>query len=237
MPDEHRRGILLSDEELRQELDLMTDTDTDKLFTGYGYIAGEVSRLVCDMERFLDVELEPMEKLGLGAVYTHTSSGKPLRACGAGDRQRVIERYYLPYHQRFYGLVASKMGKYGRCLIIDCHSFSNDLPFIEGGDDVCIGADSFHTSERLLNAAVGGMESHGYKVAVNAPFSGAIVPLEYYGKEKRIQSIMFEINKRIYMGPGGDFAKAKHAIDDTLAALAALAGAGGAIERSHRVEP
>jgi hypothetical protein len=34
---------------------------------------------------------------------------------------------------------------------------------------------------------------------------------------------MFEINKRIYMGPGGDFAKAKHAIDETIAALAALA--------------
>jgi len=39
----------------------------------------------------------------------------------------------------------------------------------------------------------------GYSVEVNRPYSGSIVPLDYYQMEKRVSSIMIEINRELYM--------------------------------------
>ncbi len=39
----------------------------------------------------------------------------------------------------------------------------------------------------------------GLHVRVNTPYSGAITPLCYYGKEKRVISVMIEINRKLYM--------------------------------------
>jgi N-formylglutamate amidohydrolase len=42
-------------------------------------------------------------------------------------------------------------------------------------------------------------ESIGFTVDKNNPFSGSIVPTKFYRKDKRVKSIMIEINKKIYM--------------------------------------
>ena len=42
-------------------------------------------------------------------------------------------------------------------------------------------------------------EEKGFSTTVNRPYSGSLVPLEYYRKEKNIYSIMIEVNRRLYM--------------------------------------
>lgn len=42
-------------------------------------------------------------------------------------------------------------------------------------------------------------EKLGYSVGINEPFKGTIMPLKYYKQEKRVQSIMLEINRKLYM--------------------------------------
>jgi N-formylglutamate amidohydrolase len=42
-------------------------------------------------------------------------------------------------------------------------------------------------------------EAEGYSVAVDAPFSGALVPLASYRRDHRILSVMIEVNRRLYM--------------------------------------
>ena len=84
IPEDIRSDILLSDKELVAEIQLMTDWHTDELFDqaasylGYS-IKFAVSRLVVDPERFVDDESEGMTEVGMGVIYTKTSSGKPLR--------------------------------------------------------------------------------------------------------------------------------------------------------------
>ena len=223
IPEELKADILLSDDVLKDELDLMTDTDTDKLYTGYDSVVAKVSRLVCDTERFLDIDAEPMEKRGMGAVYTQTATGKQLRLFDADKRQKLLEKYYHPYHDRLNELVTGKLEKYGKCLIIDCHSYSNDLPFIESYEDVCIGFCDYHTDMKLVETIAERFRSHGYSVGLNKPFSGTIVPLTYYGKNDRVQSVMFEINKQIYTKSQADFDKVKKIIDELLASFASSA--------------
>ena len=39
----------------------------------------------------------------------------------------------------------------------------------------------------------------GYTVAVNHPFSGALVPSQFHRRDKRVQSAMIEVNRSLYM--------------------------------------
>jgi N-formylglutamate deformylase len=43
-------------------------------------------------------------------------------------------------------------------------------------------------------------------VAVNTPFAGTIVPMSHYGKDRRVSSIMIEINRGLYLN---DFSEEK----------------------------
>ena len=37
------------------------------------------------------------------------------------------------------------------------------------------------------------------RAAVDAPFAGALVPLSAYQKDRRVLSVMIEVNRRLYM--------------------------------------
>ncbi len=39
----------------------------------------------------------------------------------------------------------------------------------------------------------------GYHPRVNTPYSGAITPIKYYGKDRRVVSVMVEVNRKLYM--------------------------------------
>ncbi len=91
------------------------------------------------------------------------------------------------------------------CLIIDGHSFpALPLPYELNQTvfrpDFCIGTDDFHTPEELVARVEKILESCGYSTAWNQPFSGTIVPMKHYNKDQRVQSLMIEINRWLYLG-------------------------------------
>ena len=104
IPEEERRFCI---PDLNTELLNMTDLYTDELFGGpYDSIRFPVSRLVCDPERFRDDASERMSAVGMGAVYTRTSSGAVLRQADAAERERILQRYYDPHHPAVMELIA-----------------------------------------------------------------------------------------------------------------------------------
>lgn len=42
-------------------------------------------------------------------------------------------------------------------------------------------------------------EFEGYDIGINTPYSGSLVPIEYYEKNYNVKSVMIEINKRLYL--------------------------------------
>ena len=66
--------------------------------------------------------------------------------------------------------------------------------------DFCLGTDDFHTSEELVATVEKELQSLGYSTARDQPFSGTIVPMKHYQKEQRVQSLMIEINRWLYLG-------------------------------------
>ena len=89
--------------------------------------------------------------------------------------------------------------------MIDLHSYSDDLVqkiFGWTGDfpDVCIGYDQKWFSERFALELKKYIENLGYSCKLNYPYSGALVPADFYhNKTYNIQSVMLEINRRVYL--------------------------------------
>src|SRR5450759_3321298 len=131
VPADVRPQFLLADDDLARELRFMTDWHTDELFALPPDVAVTirfpVSRLVVDPERFEDPEAERMEAVGMGAVYTKTSQGLPLRgeAEAAREREALLARYYRPHHAALEAATAAALAAHGRCLRVDCQSFSS----------------------------------------------------------------------------------------------------------------
>ncbi len=183
----------------------MTDSYTDELFDLGGradVLRFPVSRLLVDPERFREDFDEPMSERGMGAVYTKTHAGKPLKI--GFDRDALLKEYYDPLHQALEDWAAMALKENDTCLIIDCHSFPSeplpcDLDQSPNRPDFCIGTTAFHTSEGLVNAIKSNLEMVGHSVSIDNPYSGTIVPLLYLSNEPRVQSIMIEVNRHLYM--------------------------------------
>lgn len=156
IPEEERSRFCLND--LHEELLKMTDRYCDELFTGFDSVIFPISRLVCDPERFRGDEQETMSQIGMGAVYTSTSSGNLLRRTREDEREGILRRYYDPHHERLASVTKTKLEIHKRCLIIDGHSFHpTPLPYEPDQDPVrpsfCIGTDPFHMPSVLAEAA------------------------------------------------------------------------------------
>ena len=209
IPPDVRPRLLVSDDVLRGELLAMTDWYTDELFALPAADAVPVrfpiSRLVLDAERFLDDSQEVMASRGMGVIYTRTHDGQVLRgAPNAAERQALIERYYVPHHAALTQAVRSALDEHRQCLVVDCHSFPA-LPQPCGLDqspdrpDICIGTDPFHTPAWLTSLAVELFAEHRLTVEVDRPYSGALVPADYYERNASVAAIMVELNRRLYM--------------------------------------
>ena len=206
IPEEIRRDIILNEQGLKRESLLITDRYTDELYEYEGafYHKNNYSRLVFDPERFRDDERETMAKVGMGAVYTRTSTGDALRNISQKKRLEMIETYYDPYHRKLTQKIDEIVGKYGKCTILDGHSFPDTPLMFERNTerprpDICIGSDLYHTPEKIVLELERFIHRSGYSTDRNFPFSGALVPMKFYGKNKSIMSVMIEINRRLYM--------------------------------------
>lgn len=209
IPDFLREDILLSDGELLQNLYAFTDWNTQDLFSHKEFpcrIIAEVSRLVCDVERFRSDEDESMAIRGLGAVYTKDAFLRPLRPFDKVKRELMLKLYYDPHHKHLEDAVSEKIRKSGKCLIVDCHSFSGTpLPYEPEQEpnrpDFCIGTVSGHSEEHLVKTAVEVLQSSGHSVTLNYPYSGSMIPLKFVG-DPRVQTIMIEVNRSLYQKNG-----------------------------------
>jgi N-formylglutamate amidohydrolase len=65
--------------------------------------------------------------------------------------------------------------------------------------EIGVGTQAGHTSPELLALAEGFFRAHGFVVGVNLPFSGTMVPNRFFGQDPRVQSIMIEVRRDLYM--------------------------------------
>jgi len=204
IPD--KTGYLISDEQLKNEQLVLTDWYTDELYdTGKDVIVkAEFSRFFCDAERFEDDSRESMSKIGMGVLYTKTVNQDLMREYDDEFKERVLDAYYRPHHQRLTSAVAQQLDSGGKGLIVDCHSFPDNAftrRLLKGDlmPDFSIGIDAYHTPQELIDYSLNFFREKGHSITIDDPFSGTMVPMAYYKKDKRVSSIMLEINRWLYL--------------------------------------
>ena len=191
---------------LDSEILKLTDWYTDELFgnTTDVSIIAPFSRIFCDPERFTDDSQEEMAKYGMGVLYETLDSGDLMRQVTSDLRNYVIENYYYPHHYKLNKAVLAQLDQYVTAIVIDCHSFPSmplkrALSQDRNTPDFNIGTDGFHTPQILIDFSKEYFENLGYSLGIDTPYSGALVPMEHYQKNKSVQAIMLEVNRRLYM--------------------------------------
>jgi N-formylglutamate amidohydrolase len=209
---EARSSLLITDAELAEELDHLTDAHTDVLARQAAQAAvtrpwifrHRWSRLVVDPERFPD-DREEMRAVGMGAVYTHGFAGRKLRDEDPVRDEAALQTHYRPYATAVSDLVTRRLDACGRAVLLDVHSYPTaPLPYelhaTGPRPPVCLGTDPFHTPPELIAAATAAFG----EVALNTPFAGCYVPQACHGRDRRVSALMLEIRRDGYLvEPGG----------------------------------
>jgi N-formylglutamate amidohydrolase len=185
----------------------LTDLYTDELFAatlGDAVIQAGFCRVYCDVERFDNDALEPMSKFGMGTAYVRCDDGRELRRLTPEQRDEILRNYYEPHHAKLTDAVDAALGSVGEARIVDCHSFP-DIPLrcslYQGNTkfDFNIGTDAFHTPKEWIDASVKFFGDRGFRLGVDEPYSGSIVPMKHYQNDTRVKSIMLEVNRNLYL--------------------------------------
>lgn len=198
---------LLPPEEVDAEARHLADLYTDELFLpsqGDAMIQADFSRVYCDVERFDDDALEPMSMFGMGATYLRCDDGRLLRNLSPTARDAIMQNGYYPHHERLTSAVDAAIWRTGEARIVDCHSYP-DPPLRCSqyqGDaqfDFNVGTDAFHTPPSWVEASMSFFEERGFRLGIDEPYAGSIVPMKQYQKDVRVKSIMLEINRTLYL--------------------------------------
>lgn len=147
----------------------------------------------------------PRIAAGLGTIARVVTDGEhiyhaPLRFA---DARRRIERLYRPYHETLHALVEATRRRFDGCLLVDCHSMPSGAgPTTRRGRpvDVVLG-DCYGTAcaAAVTDTAHEALETMGFAVARNKPYSGGYTTRHYGRPRDGIHVLQVEINRALYM--------------------------------------
>ena len=207
IPEEVRPALALDNDQLEQEVLVVTDHYTDELFGRICEIGGclfinRINRLVFDPERFRDDDREPMAAMGVGAIYTASTQGVALREnLDETQRELLLDRFYDPYASAISDAVGTLLDRFNKALLIDCHSFpllplSWEIHQHQRRPEFCLGTDPSHTPKELVEAVRAAVDAD---LLVDEPFTGSYTPSRFYAKDTRVASLMIEVRRDLYM--------------------------------------
>ncbi len=209
-PFELLPSVCVSEEQFRRYHELMSDTEAGMLVPE-AYRGGDmcvqfpISRLMCDVERFIGPE-EEMEQYGMGFCYEKAFDGTKIKT--VTDEVKVQTRkYYDEHHARMNGICE----RHPRILLFDIHSFSEAaLPdhIRRGTDrlpDVCIGTDPKYTPRALSLRIRRRVNELNLISMENTPYSGTFVPGSVLDGRSSCDliSVMLEFNRMLYCDESG----------------------------------
>ena len=116
-------SVCIPEEQFRHYHEWMSDTDVWQFVPKACYCGDmterfPISRLMCDVERFIGPE-EEMEQYGMGFCYEKAFDGTVIKTV-TEELKRRTRKYYDAHHARMDLLCA----RHPRILLFDLHSFS-----------------------------------------------------------------------------------------------------------------
>ncbi len=193
--------------------DLLVERAVSRGFTA---LIAQVPRVWIDLNRAEDdvdpQMFEPVMQNGQ-PLSTKARSGLgliPARTPGVGDIWKsrlplpVVEErlrtHYRPYHAALSEEIKQAKTKFGGALLLDMHSMP-PLKAVRGeAADIVVG-DRFgrSCSGRIATLAVDIAASHGFTVAMNAPYAGGHILERHGNPQSGVHALQIEIGRHLYL--------------------------------------
>jgi N-formylglutamate amidohydrolase len=230
-------------------MDLLMDRAPE---LGVPLLAAEMPRAYLDLNRAPD-ELDPavirgLEKRptnpriasGLGVIPRVVAQGRAIYSgkISLAEAQDRIAQVWHPYHDQLHALMAEAHDRFGRAILLDCHSMPHEAiesaapkgraPEIVLGDRFGAAA-----SGELVDELESIFAELGFRVARNAPFAGAFIAQSYGRPQEGSHVIQIEIDRALYMDeaalrPSAEFETIKRLMTEALSRF--CDATGGALD-------
>ncbi|MGH7057121.1 MAG: N-formylglutamate amidohydrolase [Acetobacteraceae bacterium] len=198
------------------------DSFVDELFAaapahGAPLLAATFPRAYCDPNREaweLDPDMfaeplplwvntrSPRAAAGLGTVPRVVASGEHIyrNKLTFDEAAARVRQCWEPFHAALAGLLGETRARFGKCLLIDCHSMPSAAGRSGRPADFVLG-DAHGTAcagriVQLLEQALGDL---GYRVRRNDPYSGGYITRHYGVPREGIHAVQLEIARGLYM--------------------------------------
>ncbi|MDE2514791.1 MAG: N-formylglutamate amidohydrolase [Rhodospirillales bacterium] len=144
----------------------------------------------------------PRIDAGLGTIARVVANGQPIyrEKLRFHEAEQRIETCWQPFHDQLRGLIDETRARFGRCIVIDCHS----MPPVWGAEEarpafVLGDAHGAACSASVTKKMEGAIEKVGEKCAINNPYSGGYIT-KYYGNPRiKVDVIQLEVPRVLYM--------------------------------------
>ena len=200
IPQELRGDFSITHDELdleaRVSADLYSDLLAKEAWPDANIVSAHVSRIVVDVERYRDDEMEEMSKVGRGVIYKCDHTGREMRNVITHEkREKLLNDFYYPHWERLRAAAKDN-------ILIDLHTYPLKPWVIElhsSGErpEIDLGFSKDLTPMRWVDNLTTHFKNMGYSVGHNTPYFGVI-------NAGATASIMIEIRRDVVGVPGTD---------------------------------
>lgn len=214
-PPAFRTRSLLTLAQLRRNEDMFVDRLIGlAVDAGAPLLSAHFPRCYVDVNRAPDdlpqawsdrpITVSVRAQAGIGVVPTHIGERTPIyrRVPSKADAQARIATLYHPYHAALQELIDQCRERFGRALLIDCHSMPGFAPMGSRRPDIVLG-DRFGKAchpETLFRVRQI-LQDADFSVAVNYPYAGGYVTRHYGQPDIGVETIQIEVNRDLYLNP------------------------------------
>lgn len=191
---------------------------------------------------------------GLGVVPRVVAEGRPIYdgRLQLSEARARIAHWHAPYHRRLHALMERARGRFGRALLVDCHSMPSAVRMADRsnafgadgprGGEIVLG-DRFGAAcdPALVRAVEAAFRSEAFSVARNAPFAGGHITERFGRPEIGFNAIQIEIDRGLYLDERRvrrtkEFAAVAARIGRAMRVIAGFIGEGSADEAALAAE-
>jgi N-formylglutamate amidohydrolase len=173
----------------------------------------------------------PRVGAGLGTIARIVASGEAIYRdkLRFAEAEARIRDCWLPFHDALGALIAATRARFGRCLLIDCHSMPGAPQAATPGPpaDVVLGdAHGTACGPATIRRIEEILQNLGYRVRRNDPYAGGYITRHYGRPREGVEAVQIELSRSLYMDearftPLPRFAAVQRDMTALIAALAA----------------
>ena len=170
---------------------------------------------------------------GLGTIPRVVANGNEIYQdkLSFDEANHRINSLYVPYHSTLQNLISETKLKFGKCILIDCHSMpsiNNSANSAKQGKPVDIVLGNSHgktCAPELIQFVDGHFKNLNFVVRQNHPYAGGYITKHYGKPSSGVHTLQIEINRACYMNEKtitrrSDFLIIKNKISNLLQAFA-----------------